>query len=44
MAGALIEDTGGEEGRTVTGTELGTVEIVEVVSESKEETDSVNSI
>jgi hypothetical protein len=44
MAGSLIENTGGEEGRIVTRTELGTVEIVEVVSESKEETDSVNGI
>jgi hypothetical protein len=44
MAGTSTEDTGGEEGRTVTGTELGTVEIGEVVGESKEETDSVNGI
>ena len=44
MMGASIEDTGGEESNTVTGTRLETMEAIEVVCEVKEETDSINGI
>jgi len=42
--GSINQRHHGEEGSTVTRIELGTMEIIEVVGEVKEEIDSVNGI